>query len=92
MAKFKVGDTVVRVRHDHLGMVTGDISVVISFNRRKNHVTLVGYAGLHYVNSLRLAKPANPNHITVSSLDYMTSTTLTDEDKETIKEYLYENS
>ena len=35
---------------------------------------------------------ANPNHIRVSSLDYMQSTTLTEEDKKIIKEYLYENS
>ena len=35
-----------------------------------------------------LYKPANPNHITVSSLDYMQSPTLTQEDKEIIKEYL----
>ena len=38
----------------------------------------------HYI----LVQPANPNHITVSSLDYITSTTLSQEDKEIIKEYL----
>ena len=35
-----------------------------------------------------LATPANPNHVAVSSLDYMQSTSLTLEDKRIIKEYL----
>lgn len=35
-----------------------------------------------------LKQAANPNHITVSSLDYIDSTELTDEDKEIIKEHL----
>lgn len=39
-----------------------------------------------------LLEPANPNHITVSSLDYMTSTTLTQEDKDIIKEYLHDKA
>ena len=71
---------------------------IISFNARHIEVEVVKHnfstveVGrlMRKMNNYKyiLYQPANPNHVTVSSLDYMQSTSLTLEDKQIIKEYL----
>lgn len=96
MSKFKVGDEL-RYR-DWLGENVWEVSRVDEGDSRYK-VTCIFRDGelCDEANTLSftfvdkyftLLEPANPNHITVSSLDYMDSTTLTDEDKNIIKEYL----
>ena len=89
MNEFKVGDKVIRVEGTHMNMREGDKNVVSDLHSNGTHVQLCGRFGWHKMSSLA---HDNPNLITVSSLDYNDSTTLTQEDKQIIKEYLYENS
>lgn len=100
MVKFNVGDRVI--------MLSTSQYAETSYNPQGIEGTITVYASNHeqyqvdwdngcsnggyYNTDIGLVVPSNPNFITVSSLDYMTSTTLSQEDKEIIKEYLYENS
>ena len=104
MAKFKVGDSVIILQdrailhraNSYGGGVNKGMVYTVRLAHRHNFKvegdpSLTGN-GCWIRNEFAELQPANPNIVTVSSLDYMTSTTLSQEDKEIIKEYLYENS
>ena len=93
MPQFNVGDTVVvtslRRQFPEYTLKLGAVYVVQEFTMgREPCVILEEIGGSWTVDQFTLQSEANPNLITVSSLDYMSSTTLTDEDKEMIKEHL----
>ena len=90
MAKFNVGDVLTSIRFPDKPRYE---VIVVEEGYGSYRLTCNGMpAGTHriaYIDSvLKLITPANPNLITVSSLDYMMSTTLTDEDKLIIMEHL----
>ena len=88
MAQFKVGDVLIYDK----GLHEGTEYEVTAVERNHYEITREDYCGTHSISTLEglliLKIPANPNHITLSSLDYMTSTEITQEDKEIIKEHL----
>lgn len=88
MPKFNVGDVLCYPDGAHGGINYKVTEITEGYYKLER----VGYTGSHRVNMidsmLILETPANPNLITVSSLDYMSSTTLTDEDKLIIMEHL----
>ena len=102
MAKFKVGDSVIILQdrailhraNSYGGGVNKGMVYTVSRSEWKCFKVEgdPSLTGSWIRNEFAELQPANPNHVTVSSLDYTTSTTLSQEDKEIIKEYLYENS
>ena len=99
MAKFNIGDHITPdnvlkgVNVYEITEVWGRVRVIEFGQGCNRHVNFVGALVSRDIDDLYiLHKEANPNLITVSSLDYNDSTTLSQEDKEIIKEYLYENS
>ena len=92
MPKFNVGDRFTRIGATYpvweVTSVEGNemyrVDLVINARGEDERRDLFKHE-LNY-SAFTIAAQANPNLITVSSLDYMTSTTLTDEDKEIIKE------
>ena len=94
MPKFNVGDRFTRRGATYpmweVTSVEGNevyrIDIVINSRGEPERRDLFKHM-LNY-SDFTIVAQGNPNLITVSSLDYMTSTTLTDEDKEIIKEHL----
>ena len=100
MDKFKVGDVIESINSK--GSYTCEVMSASSNGLYSLKVithsqpTIIGYSFFQDNETVdrifEVVTPTNPNHVMVSSLDYMTSTTLTKEDKDIIKGYLYENS
>ena len=87
MSNFEAGDTVVRLRGVNYGMRAGDTGVLKGCCGN-GWWEIEGYDGSHSEDRLMLFTAANPDLITVSSLDYMTNKELSEEDKLIIKEAL----
>ena len=71
--------TAVRGREVKVTLLIDSTGMACKVNQGYHHISSEGFT---------IVTPANPNLITVSSLDYMSSTTLTDEDKLIIMEHL----
>ena len=88
MSDFNVGDVLISKKYpDNEGLIVMEVSNG-GYKLSRDGYNCGTYRCSYTETMFRLKTPANPDLITVSSLDYMTNKALTKEDKLIIKEAL----